>query len=78
MRLLPIHPLLRPSLLPLFPLHRPMADDAAAKKKATNEAEAAAAAAALAWPTGGCDLFIHRLLVLVLAVYVLLSMFCTC
>ena len=49
-----------------------MADDAAAKKKATDDAEAAAAAAALAWPTGGYDLFIPRLLVLVLAVYVLL------
>ena len=49
-----------------------MADDATAKKKATDDAEAAAAAAALAWPTGGYDLFIPRLLVLVLAVYVLL------
>ena len=49
-----------------------MADDAAAKKKATDDAEAAAAAAALAWPTGGYDLFISRLLVLMLAVYVLL------
>ena len=44
----------------------------AAKKKATADAEAAAAAAALAWPTGGYDLFIPRLLVLMLAVYVLL------
>ena len=49
-----------------------MADDAAAKKKATDDAEAAAAAATLAWPTGGCDLFIPCLLVLVLAVCVLL------
>ena len=49
-----------------------MADDAAAKKKATDNAEAAVAVAALAWPTGGYDLFIPRLLVLVLAVYVLL------
>ena len=49
-----------------------MADDAAAKKKATDDAEAAAAAVALAWPTGGYDLFIPRLLVLLLAVYVLL------
>ena len=51
-----------------------MADDAATKKKATDDAEAAAAAAttALAWPTGGYDLFIPRLLVLMLAVYVLL------
>ena len=49
-----------------------MADDAAAKKKATDDAEAAAAATALAWPTGGYDMFIPRLLVLVLAVYVLL------
>ena len=49
-----------------------MADDAAAKKKATDDAEAAAAAAALAWPTGGYDLFIPCLLVLMLAVYVLL------
>ena len=48
-----------------------MADDAAFKKKATDDAEAAAAAA-LAWPTGGYDLFIPRLLVLILAVYVLL------
>ena len=58
-----------------------MADDAAAKKEATNDAEAAAAAAALAWPTRGYDLFIPRLLVLMLAVYVLLiegSIFCTC
>ena len=49
-----------------------MADDAAAKKKATDDAKATAAAAALAWPTGGYDLFIPRLLGLVLAVYVLL------
>ena len=49
-----------------------MADDAAAKKKATNDAEAAAAAAALAWPTGGYDLFIPHLHVFVLSVYVLL------
>ena len=49
-----------------------MADDAASKKKATDDAEAAAVAAALAWPTGGYDLFIPRLLVLMLAVYVLL------
>ena len=49
-----------------------MADDAAAKKKATDDAEVAAASAALAWPTGGYDLFIPRLLVPVLAVYVLL------
>ena len=49
-----------------------MADNTAAKKKATDDAEAAAAAAALAWPTGGYDLFIPRLLVLMLAVYVLL------
>ena len=49
-----------------------MGDDEAAKKKASADAEVAAAAAALAWPTGGYDLFIPRLLVLVLAVYVLL------
>ena len=49
-----------------------MAGDAAARKKATSDAKAATAAAALAWPTGGYDLFIPRLLVLVLAVYVLL------
>ena len=49
-----------------------MADAAAAKKKATDEVEAAAAAAALAWPTGGYDVFIPRLLVFVPAVYVLL------
>ena len=49
-----------------------MADDAASKKKARNDAEAAAVAAALAWPTGGYDLFIPRLLVFMLAVYVLL------
>ena len=42
---------------------------AAANKKATDDAEAAAAAATLAWPTGGYDLFIPHLLVLVLAVY---------
>ena len=49
-----------------------MADDVAAKKKATDDAEATAAAAMLAWPTGGYDLFIPRLLVLVLVVFVLL------
>ena len=49
-----------------------MPDDAASKKRATNDAEADAAAAALAWPTGGYNLFIPRLLVLMLAVYVLL------
>ena len=49
-----------------------MVDDAAAKKKATDDAEAAAATAALSWPTGGYDLFIPRLLVFALAVYVLL------
>ena len=49
-----------------------MVNAAAAKKKATDDAEAAAAAAALAWPTGRCDLFIPRLLILVLVVYVLL------
>ena len=42
---------------------------AAAKKKATDDAEAAAAAAALAWPTGGYDMFIPHLLMLVLAIY---------
>ena len=47
-----------------------MADDAAAKKKATDDAGAAAAAVALAWPTGGYDLFIPHLLVHMLAVYV--------
>ena len=45
---------------------------AAAKMKATDDAEAVAATAALAWPTDGYDLFIPRLLVLKLAVYVLL------
>ena len=50
-----------------------MVDDiAAAKKKAMDDVEAAASATALAWPTGEYDLFIPRLLVLVLAVYVLL------
>ena len=49
-----------------------MTDDAATKKKATDDAEDAAATAALAWPTGGYDLFIPRLLILILAVYVLL------
>ena len=48
-----------------------MVDDATAKKKATDDVEVAAAAAALAWPTGGYDLFIPRLLVLILGVYVL-------
>jgi hypothetical protein len=48
-----------------------MADDEAAKKKASADAEAAAAAAALAWPTGGYDSFIPYMLVHVLAVYML-------
>ena len=55
-----------------------MADDT--KKKATDNAEAAAAAAALALPTEGYDMFLPRLLVLVLAVFVLLidgSLLCT-
>ena len=57
-----------------------MANDAAAKKKATNEAKAAAAVAALAWPTGGYDSFIPYLLIHVLAVYMLfidVSVLCT-
>ena len=49
-----------------------MAAATAAKKKATDDAEADAAAAALVWPTGGYDLFIPHLLVLMLVVYVLL------
>ena len=56
-----------------------MADDADAKKKAI-DAEAAAAAAALAWPTGGYDLFIPSLLIHVLAVYMMfidVSVLCT-
>ena len=48
-----------------------MADDNAAKKKASVDAEAAAATAALAWPTGGYDSFIPYLLVHVLAVRML-------
>ena len=57
-----------------------MADDEAAKKKASADAEAAAAAAALTWPTGGYDSFISYLLVHVLAVYMLfidVSVLCT-
>ena len=69
-RLLPIRP--RPPLLPPLPLHRHHGRRCRPKKKkATDDAEAAAAAAALAWPTEGYDLFIPRLLVHVLAVYML-------
>ena len=57
-----------------------MADDAAARKKATDDAEVAAASAALAWPTEGYDLFIPRLRMHVLVVYMLfiyVSVLCT-
>ena len=55
------------SIRPQLPLRQPLLS----LLPLPGEAEAAAAAAALAWPTGGYDLFVPRLLVLVLAVYML-------